>query len=159
MTTCSGRRRQAGRFLGGALALLMTTGAFSAVAEAQGRRGAAPAAPAASDTYGAVYNGWKWWHVYCYRCHGTNMIGATLAPDLRDPNRHLTRAAFLRVVRVGRDAKGMPEWASLLTAKQMNDLYVYVRARADKVLAAGRPDEVGTPKGKPWAPPAGWVAK
>ncbi|MBF8300814.1 MAG: Cytochrome c protein, partial [Acidobacteria bacterium] len=25
----------------------------------------------ASSVYKAVYNGWKWWHVYCFRCHGT----------------------------------------------------------------------------------------
>ena len=74
-------------------------------------------------------------------------------------NHRLPKAQFLRTVRTGRDAKGMPEWASLLNTKQMNDLFVYVRARADKVLPPGRPDEVGPPRGKPWAPPAGWVAK
>jgi mono/diheme cytochrome c family protein len=123
---------------------------------------AAPAAanaPAAAETYRAVYNGWKWWHVYCYRCHGVNGLGATLAPDLLDPNRKMARTLWVRTVARGRDEKGMPEWASLLSAAQMNDLFVYVRARADKVLPAGRPDEVGTPRGKPWAPPAGWVAR
>ena len=30
---------------------------------------AAAADPPAQDLYKAVYNGWKWWHVYCYRCH------------------------------------------------------------------------------------------
>jgi mono/diheme cytochrome c family protein len=115
-------------------------------------------AAASAETYRAVYNGWKWWHVYCYRCHGVNAVGATLAPDLLAANRKLTRAAFLRAVRIGRDEKGMPEWGSLLNARQMGDLFVYVRARADKVLAAGRPDEVG-PKRGVWAPPPGWVAK
>jgi len=130
-------------------------------------RGAAkpPAAPAAAgpasaaETYRAVYNGWKWWHVYCYRCHGVNALGATLAPNLLDPNRKMARTLFLRTVSRGRDDKGMPEWASLLNTNQMNDLFVYVRARADKVLPPGRPDEVGTPRGKPWVAPAGWVAK
>ena len=37
-------------------------------------------AQAASDTYKDVYDGWKWWHVYCYRCHGVNGVGATNAP-------------------------------------------------------------------------------
>ena len=53
----------------------------------------------------------------------------------------------------------MPEFASLLDAKQMNDLFVYVRARADKVLPPGRPDEVGPPPGMPWNPPDGWTPK
>jgi mono/diheme cytochrome c family protein len=125
---------------------------------AQARRAAAAPVATPAQAYSAVYNGWKWWHVYCYRCHGVNAMGATLAPDLLDPNRKLSRAAFLRIVRTGNDAKGMPEWASLLNAKQMGDLFVYVRARADQVLPPGRPDEVG-PNGGVWAPPAGWAAR
>jgi len=151
------------------VALVWTAGAESPV-NAQARRGAAPpaAAPAAATpaataaskaTYASVYNGWKWWHVYCYRCHGVNATNATLAPNLLDENRHMAKPVFLRTVRTGREPKGMPEWGKLLNAKQMNDLYVYVRARADKVLPAGRPDEVGPPRGKPWNPPAGWTPK
>ena len=29
----------------------------------------------ASETYKSVYDGWKWWHVYCYRCHGVDAVG------------------------------------------------------------------------------------
>ena len=39
--------------------------------------------------------------------------------------------------------------------QQITQLYYYVRARADKVLPPGRPDEAG-PKGGPWIPPKGW---
>ena len=46
-------------------------------------------------------------------------------------------------------------WDKLLDAKQIGQLYVYVRARADKVLPPGRPDEVGPNKGK-WEP-ADWT--
>ena len=53
--------------------------------------------------------------------------------------------------------KGMAAWDKLLDAKQMGQLYVYVRARADKVLPPGRPDEVGPNKGK-WEP-ADWTPK
>lgn len=116
-----------------------------------------PAAPA-SDTYKAVYDGWKWWHVYCYRCHGTNAVATTMAPDLLDPNRKMARAAFARIVRNGVPDKGMQGWEKLLDAKQIGDLYVYVRARADKVLPPGRVDEVG-PSGGPWVPPAGWTGR
>src|SRR5437868_14290316 len=32
----------------------------------------------------SIYQGWKWWHVYCYRCHGEDAIGGVnpAAPDL-----------------------------------------------------------------------------
>lgn len=46
-------------------------------------------------------------------------------------------------------------WDKLLDGQQIAQLYNYVRARADKVLPPGRPDDVG-PNGGPWVPPAGW---
>ena len=108
-----------------------------------------------SETYKAVYNGWKVWHVYCYRCHGMNAIATTLAPSLIEPNGQLPRAQFLRKVRGGNPDKGMPSWEKLLDDKQIADVHMYVRARTEKVLPPGRPDEVG-PNGGPWVPPDGW---
>ena len=108
-----------------------------------------------STTYKDVYDGWKWWHVYCYRCHGVDAVGTTNAPNLTDPNGKLTDAAFLKIVREGRSDKGMQAWDKLLDDKQIQQIHLYVRARTDKILPAGRPDEVGPNKG-PWVPPAGW---
>ena len=133
--------------------------AFGAAQETPVRAAAqAPAAPASDEIYKDVYNGWKRWHVYCYRCHGTDAVGTTNAPALIDPNEKMSRAQFLKIVREGVKDKGMAAWDKLLDAKQMGQLYVYVRARADKVLPPGRPDEVG-PKGGPWVPPAGWSTR
>jgi mono/diheme cytochrome c family protein len=108
--------------------------------------------------YKAVYNGWKWWHVYCFRCHGTDALATTLAPDLIDPSRRMTRAAFLKIVRNGVPDKGMQAWDKLLSPEQVGDLFTYVRARSEKILPPGRPDEVGPNKGE-WVPPAGWTAR
>ena len=108
-----------------------------------------------SEVYKRVYNGWKWWHVYCARCHGENALGSPLAPNLTDPNHPLTRQEFLPLVRDGRVKKGMPAWSQLLDDKQIIDIYIYVMARAQRVLPPGRPDEVGA-NGGPWAPPEGW---
>ena len=116
---------------------------------------AAPAEQKSPDVYQTVYNGWKWWHVYCFRCHGTNAIATTLAPDLIDPNEKLTLKEFLQVVQNGSANGKMQAWSKLLDEQQITQLYTYVRARADKVLPSGRPDEVG-PNGGPWVPPAGW---
>jgi mono/diheme cytochrome c family protein len=143
------------------LALVFITSLVWLAADAARAAGAAPpqaAAAPASDVYKSVYDGWKWWHVYCYRCHGTNAVATTMAPDLLDPNRKLARVAFAKVVRNGVPDKGMQGWEKLLDAKQIGDLYVYVRARADKVLPPGRVDEVGA-GGGPWVPPAGWTAR
>ena len=120
--------------------------------------GAVVAAQAQSDTYKDVYNGWKWWHVYCYRCHGVDAVGTTNAPNLTDPNEKLSAAEFLKIVRDGRADKGMQAWDKLLDPKQIAQIHLYVQARTDKVLPAGRPDEVG-PNHGPWEPPAGWPRK
>jgi mono/diheme cytochrome c family protein len=138
--------------------LWCTTGALyfsAAVGAAQGsaRRAAAPAP--VSSTYRSVYNGWKWWHVYCYRCHGVNATGSPTAPNIADPNLELSPSAFFTVVSKGIPDKGMQAWDKLLDRKQIGEIHLYVRARADKVLPPGRPDEVG-PKGGQWVPPAGW---
>ena len=122
---------------------------------------AAPAAqttPPANATYQDVYNGWKWWHVYCFRCHGTDAIATATAPSLIDQNARLSRAQFLKVVRDGVPDKGMQAWDKLLDDKQIGQIHLYVRARADKVLPPGRPDEVGPNKGQ-WVPPPGWPAR
>ena len=108
--------------------------------------------PAARDTVRMVrdslltsddeYQGWKWFHVYCYRCHGTEALGSTLAPDLRhsvSPQGTVTREVFLTTVRDGRIAKGMPSWNALLNQRQIEQLYAYVKARSEGRLAAGRP--------------------
>ena len=108
-----------------------------------------------AEIYQSVYNGWKWWHGYCYRCHGTNAIPTTLAPSLIDPSVKLTQREFLRKVRNGNPEKGMQAWDKLLDDKQITQIYYYVMARTDKVLPPGRPDEVG-PKGGPWVPPKDW---
>jgi mxaJ protein len=116
---------------------------------------ATAAAPKSDTIYNDVYNGWKWWHVYCYRCHGTNAVGTTLAPNLTDPNEKMPLQEFRQIVKTGSADGQMQAWEKLLDDKQIAQLYAYVRARADKVLPVGRPDEVG-PKGGPWVPPAGW---
>lgn len=113
------------------------------------------AAQSSPETYRDVYNGWKWWHVYCYRCHGVDAVGTTNAPNLIDPTRKLTERQFLRIVRNGVPDKGMQAWDKLLDDKQIGQISLYVRARADKVLPPGRPDEVG-PNGGAWVPPTGW---
>ena len=115
----------------------------------------APVPQASSDVYKNVYNGWKWWHVYCYRCHGMNAVGGNLAPNLIDPNEKITLKDFLIRVKSGSADGTMQPWDKLLDDKQITQLYYYVRARRDKVLPPGRPDEVG-PNGGPWLVPKNW---
>jgi mono/diheme cytochrome c family protein len=129
--------------------------AFLSTMIASGRARQESAIQNSSKIYQNVYNGWKWWHVYCYRCHGMNAVGGTLAPNLIDPNARLPLKDFLNRVRNGSADGTMQAWDKLLDDKQITQLYYYVRARADKILPPGRPDEIG-PKGSAWIPPKGW---
>jgi mono/diheme cytochrome c family protein len=139
---------------GVAIVVLTASAAILADRAVVRSQGQAPAAKS-QELYQSVYNGWKTWHVYCYRCHGTNAVGTTLAPNLTDPNEKMPLKEFRTIVKTGSADGQMQAWDKLLDDRQIGQVYDYVRARADKVLPPGRPDEVG-PKGGLWAPPAGW---
>ena len=112
--------------------------------------GAAPATkpvvkPAVLDSLEASqaeYQGWKTFHVYCYRCHGVDAMGSDLAPNLRhsvSPEGSVTHEVFVQTVKEGRLPKGMPAWKELLSDEQIENLYAYLKARSEGRLAPGRP--------------------
>jgi mono/diheme cytochrome c family protein len=89
-----------------------------------------------------VYEGWKMFAVYCYRCHGVDAMGGTFAPNLRhsvSPEGGVTHDIFVTTVTYGRTALGMPTWRGLLSPEQIEDLWLYVNARSSGKLAPGRP--------------------
>ena len=86
------------------------------------------------------YNGWKTFAVNCTRCHGEDAVGSTIAPNLMKSLReHVDHEIFVQTVKNGRPDKGMPTWGPLLTDKQVEDLYAYLKARSEGRLAPGRP--------------------
>jgi mono/diheme cytochrome c family protein len=125
--------------------------AAAVIAGAPPQRSAA-AATAAGDTVGdsllvsdSIYQGWKWYHVYCYRCHGEDAMNPVLptAPDLRwalsPAGANFPRDSFVNTAWNGRPAKGMPAWNVLLDSTAIEELYQYVKARSDGWLKPGRP--------------------
>ena len=113
--------------------LFVLLGAFQGVPE-----GEAQDAPQVSDV---VMNGWRWFHVYCFRCHGMDAVGSQIAPNLRESIKVLPHDEFLRIIREGRPEKGMQAWNVLLDESQMEDIYKYVMERSTGRLKPGRPDE------------------
>jgi mono/diheme cytochrome c family protein len=88
------------------------------------------------------YEGWKMFSVYCYRCHGVDAMGGGIAPNLRHsvgPEGSVNHEVFITTVTNGRLDKGMPTWKALLSPEQMEDLWLYINARASGRLAPGRP--------------------
>jgi len=93
------------------------------------------------------YDGWKMFHVYCYRCHGVDALGGSIAPDLRrsvGPDGGVNHECFTKTVTNGRPAKGMPTWKALLSPDQIENIWNYLQARSAGRLAAGRPHTVTT---------------
>jgi mono/diheme cytochrome c family protein len=88
-----------------------------------------------------VMNGWRWFHVYCFRCHGVDALGSQIAPNLRQSIKSLSHEDFTKTVREGKPQTAMQAWKQLLDDSQIEDIYQYVLARSEERLGRGRPDE------------------
>jgi mono/diheme cytochrome c family protein len=103
----------------------------------------------------SVYQGWKWFHVYCFRCHGEDAMNPILptAPDLRwavnATGGAFPRDSFVNTALNGRITKGMPAWKVLLDTTAIYELYLYVKARSDGWLKPGRPHRLSDLQSKP----------
>ena len=113
-----------------------------------GQTVAAPGAGSPRDSLlvsDSIYQGWKWFHVYCFRCHGEDAMHPVLpnAPDLRwvlsKDGKAYPRDSFEYTALNGRADKGMPAWKVLLDTAAVKELYQYVKARSDGWLKPGRP--------------------
>ena len=92
-----------------------------------------------------TYSGWRRYHAECYVCHGPNAEGSSFAPALKDSLKVIDYAKFLQVVAGGqiRDVAGtkyiMPAFGDNKNVMcYVDDLYVYLRARATDTLPGGR---------------------
>jgi mono/diheme cytochrome c family protein len=92
------------------------------------------------------YQGWKYFAVYCERCHGPDALGTVDAPDLRysiSSEGGVTADSFRVIVRKGtknpEEKKVMKGFEDLLDDQRIDQVYAYVKARSEERLAAGRP--------------------
>jgi mono/diheme cytochrome c family protein len=95
-----------------------------------------------------VYKGWKYFQVYCSRCHGDDALGTMAAPDLTyslSAEGGITADSFQVMVRKGSsDSSAAPDkrmkgFEDLLDPSLIDALYQYVKARSDSSLPPGRP--------------------
>ena len=88
------------------------------------------------------YQGWRYFAVYCERCHAPDAVGTEDAPDLRysvSPEGGVTADSFKVIVRNGSEDRKMKGFAELLDDLRIGQLYAYIMARSEGRLAAGRP--------------------
>jgi methanol metabolism-related c-type cytochrome len=93
-----------------------------------------------------TYSGYRRYHSECHVCHGPDGMGSTYAPALKDSLKTMSYADFLGVVASGRknvsssQENVMPAFGdNANVACYMDDLYVYLRARANDAVGRVRP--------------------
>jgi mono/diheme cytochrome c family protein len=92
----------------------------------------------------ATYNGYRRYNAGCNHCHGPDGMGSSFGPSLVD--RLPKIEAFRGIVR-----DGLSNGAAVMkgfagdpnVAPYIDDIYAYLRARADGVLGRGRPIRLG----------------
>ena len=94
----------------------------------------------------ATYKGWRAYHAECHVCHGPDAMGSTYAPSLMvSVTQGLSYDDFFNVIMNGRGEdegaqKGnvMPAYgANTNVAPHVEDIYRYVKARADGKIRRG----------------------
>ena len=97
-----------------------------------------------------TYNGWRRYTESCMRCHGPDGAGSSYAPDLVDSAKHMTKEQFEDIVINGRtnvntaSENVMPAFGEVEdVVLYLDDIWAYLKARADGVLGRGRPPRVG----------------
>jgi len=93
-----------------------------------------------------TYSGFRRYHSECHVCHGPDGMGSTYAPALNESLKTMGYADFLGIVATGRknvsssQENVMPAFGDNKNVVcYLDDIYVYLRARASDAIGRGRP--------------------
>jgi mono/diheme cytochrome c family protein len=139
---------RAARAWGVGLAIGLAPGSAAAQADSA----VAPVGKGSLEVTDQIYTGWKYFQVYCSRCHGDDALGSMAAPDLTysvSEEGGVTADSFAFVVRQGATDTTAPDrrmrgFEDLLDQRLIDALFAYVRARSDSSLPPGRPRRAPT---------------
>jgi methanol metabolism-related c-type cytochrome len=97
-----------------------------------------------------TFNGWRRYTESCLRCHGPDGAGSSYAPSLVDSAKKMTQDEFNEIVVNGRtnvnpaNENVMPPFGEVEdVVAYLDDIWAYLKARADGVLGRGRPPRIG----------------
>ena len=93
-----------------------------------------------------TYSGYRRYHSECHVCHGPDGMGSSYAPALKDTLKTMGYSDFLGIVASGRknvstaQENVMPALGdNPNVACYMDDIYIYLRARANDAVGRVRP--------------------
>lgn len=93
-----------------------------------------------------TYSGYRRYHSDCHVCHGPDGMGSSYAPALKDSLKTMSYGDFLATVASGRknvttsQDNVMPAFGdNPNVACHLDDIYVYLRARANDAIGRVRP--------------------
>jgi mono/diheme cytochrome c family protein len=96
-----------------------------------------------------TYNGWRRYTESCLRCHGPDGAGSSFAPSLVDAVKTMSQDQFNEIVVNGKtdvnaaSENVMPPFGTVAdVVTYLDDIWAYLKARADGVLGRGRPSHV-----------------
>lgn len=92
-----------------------------------------------------TYIGWRTFHSECHTCHAQDAVGSTFAPSLVDRLQEIDRERFINSVANGYSGQigEMKAYKDNVNInKRFDELYAYLKARSDGVLAPGRPKKI-----------------
>ena len=125
------------------VSILLSAAIVAGNARSQEVPAPAPAAAAGTPVSWEVFSGYKRYSGNCQVCHGTDALGGTFAPNLTDSLKRLDHDAFLETVVNGKvnGELAMPAFgADPNVMCYIEDIYTYLKARADGQVGRGRPD-------------------
>jgi methanol metabolism-related c-type cytochrome len=100
-----------------------------------------------------TYNGFRRYHSSCHVCHGPDGLGSTYAPPLIESIQRIGYDGYLEAVVNGienvttSEQSVMPSFGEDPNVMNyVDDIYAYLKARADGVIGRGRPDRLPKPK-------------
>ena len=96
-----------------------------------------------------TYSGWIRFSLNCERCHGPGGVGSAIAPDLSQAVKGLNYRQFQTILTcglVGNIGAGvMPSWKDNPNVMPyVENLWAYLKARADGALPPGRPEKTAS---------------
>ena len=100
-----------------------------------------------------TFSGFRRYHAECHVCHGPDGLGSTFAPALVESMKEMSYDDYAEVVVNGRENVGttaqskMPAFGENLNVMCfLDDIYAYLKARADGELGRGRPKKEAKPE-------------